>query len=55
MVATVLREVDLKLTNELPKASEIKKLKRKSLIMHIYVGSGKFGGLEKCAKFNSTR
>ena len=29
MVATVLREVDLKLTNELPKASEIKKLKKK--------------------------
>ena len=25
MVATVLREVDLKLTNELPKATEIKK------------------------------
>ena len=46
MVATVLREVDLKLTNELPKATEIKKLKRKSLIMHIYVGSGKFGDLK---------
>ena len=46
MVATVMREVDLKLTNELPKASEIKKLKRKSLIMHIYVGSGKFGDLK---------
>ena len=26
MVATVLREVDLKLTNELPKASEIKNM-----------------------------
>lgn len=46
MVATVLREVDLKITNEIPRAEEIKKLKRKSLIMHIYVGSGKFGELK---------
>ena len=29
MVATVLREVELKVTNELPKASEVSKLERR--------------------------
>jgi biopolymer transport protein ExbD len=38
MVTTVMREVTLKVKNEKPFATEIKKLERKSLVTYIYVG-----------------
>ena len=44
MVTTVMREVDLKieLTNaDLPEATELKKLEKKSLVSYIYVGKPK--------------
>ena len=39
MVATVMREVDLKVKNTKPKATEIQKLERKSLVTYIYAGA----------------
>ena len=41
MVTTVMREVNLKVENVKPKATEIKKLERKSLVTYIYVGKPK--------------
>lgn len=41
MVSTVMREVTLKVENSKPKATEIKKLERKSLVTYIYVGKPK--------------
>lgn len=41
MVTTVMREVNLKVENTKPKATEIKKLERKSLVTYIYVGKPK--------------
>ncbi len=38
MVTTVMREVDLKIRVKLPKATEVKKLEKKSLVSYIYVG-----------------
>lgn len=38
MVTTVMREVTLKVENSKPRATEIKKLERKSLVTYIYVG-----------------
>lgn len=38
MVSTVMRENTLLVKNVLPKATEIKKIKRKSLVDYIYVG-----------------
>lgn len=38
MVSTVMRETELKVKNSLPKASEVKKLEKKSLVAYIYVG-----------------
>ncbi len=39
MVTTVMRETELKIKKpELPKATEVKKLERKSLVSYIYVG-----------------
>jgi len=38
MVTTVMREVTLKVNNDKPFATEIKKLERKSLVTYIYVG-----------------
>lgn len=38
MVTTVMREVTLMVENTKPKATEIKKLERKSLVTYIYVG-----------------
>jgi len=38
MVTTVMREVDLKIMVNKPKATEIQKLERKSLVTYIYVG-----------------
>jgi len=45
MVTTVMRETDLKIKKPvLPKADQVKKLERKSLVSYIYVGKGKDGG-----------
>ncbi|MCC5917079.1 MAG: biopolymer transporter ExbD [Cryomorphaceae bacterium] len=41
MVTTVMREVDLKLKNEKPFATEVKKLEKRSLVSYIYIGSPK--------------
>ena len=38
MVATVMREVELKVQVSKPKATEIQKLERKSLVTYIYAG-----------------
>lgn len=38
MVTTVMREVTLKVKNVTPKATEINKLERKSLVSYIYIG-----------------
>lgn len=38
MVSTVMKEDDLKVKNELPKATEINKLERRSLVSFIYIG-----------------
>ncbi|MGB1294133.1 MAG: ExbD/TolR family protein [Flavobacteriales bacterium] len=46
MVSTVMRENTLLISNKLPKASQVKKIKRKSLVDYIYVGhpkDAKFG------------
>lgn len=50
MVSTVMRENTLLVKNKLPQASEIKKIKRKSLVDYIYVGhpkDAKFGSQPK--------
>ena len=39
MVVTVLREVELKVKNQLPQATELTKLERKSLVSFIYIGA----------------
>lgn len=41
MVTTVMREVDLKVENKKPSATEIQKLERKSLVTYIYAGRPK--------------
>ena len=44
MVTTVMRETDLKIRKpQLPKANQVKKLERKSLVSYIYVGKSKDG------------
>ena len=44
MVTTVMRETELKIkTPKLPKADQIQKLERKSLVSYIYVGKSKDG------------
>lgn len=47
MVTTVMREVTLLVENTKPKATEVKKLEKKSLVTYIYVGEPK-------EKFQST-
>ncbi len=44
MVATVMRETELKVTFKPPKATELQKLEKKSLVNYIYVGppTGKY-------------
>lgn len=39
MVTTVMRETSLKVKNTRPKATEIQKLEKKSLVSYIYIGS----------------
>ena len=41
MVTTVLRESDLLVKQEMPAASQLQKIYRKSLVSHIYVGKPK--------------
>ena len=41
MVTTVMRTSDLKVENKVPKATELKKLEKKSLVSYIYVGEPK--------------
>ena len=41
MVTTVMRTADLKVKNQVPKATELKKLEKKSLVSYIYVGEPK--------------
>jgi biopolymer transport protein ExbD len=38
MVTTVLREQEILVEQNLPKASQLKKLEKKSLVSHIYIG-----------------
>ncbi len=38
MVTTVMREVDLKIKNDTPEATEIEKLENKALVSYIYIG-----------------
>jgi biopolymer transport protein ExbD len=38
MVSTVMREVEMLVTIRLPEATEVQKIKRKSLVSYIYVG-----------------
>lgn len=39
MVVTVMRTMEVKVRNRLPKATELTKLERKSLVSYIYIGS----------------
>jgi biopolymer transport protein ExbD len=41
MVTTVMREVTLKINVDLPSATEVKKLEKKSLVSYIYIGEPK--------------
>ncbi len=41
MVSTTMKEVDLKVNLNVPAASEIKKLEKKSLVSYIYIGKPK--------------
>lgn len=41
MVTTVMREVDLKIDVTRPKATEVNKLEKKSLVSYIYIGKPK--------------
>lgn len=41
MVTTVLRETDILVTQKLPKAEQLVKLERKSLVSYIYIGTPK--------------
>jgi len=38
MVSTVMKEVDLKVRNTLPKASDVIKMEKRNLISYIYIG-----------------
>jgi biopolymer transport protein ExbD len=41
MVTTVMREVDLKIENKKPSATEVKKLEKRALVSYIYIGKPK--------------
>jgi len=47
MVTTVMREVTLLVENKKPKATEVKKLEKKSLVTYIYIGSPKNKSLKQ--------
>ena len=47
MVTTVMRETELKIKKpQLPKATEVQKLEKKSLVNYIYVGKSKEGAVK---------
>ncbi|NNC69484.1 MAG: biopolymer transporter ExbD [Flavobacteriaceae bacterium] len=47
MVTTVMRETELKIKKpQLPKATEVQKLEKKSLVNYIYVGKSKDGSIK---------
>ncbi len=41
MVTTVLRETDMLVSQQLPKATQLSKLEKKSLVSHLYIGTPK--------------
>ncbi len=41
MVTTVLRETDILVEQDIPKAEQLKKLERKSLVSYLYIGAPK--------------
>lgn len=41
MMVTTMREVTIKVENEMPQGTELEKLEKKSLVTHIYIGSPK--------------
>ena len=45
MVTTVLRETDIMVKQKLPKAAQLTKLERKSLVSYIYIGEPKQSSL----------
>ena len=45
MVTTVMREVELMVKQDLPKAVQLQKIQRKSLVSYIYIGEPKKKGL----------
>ena len=45
MVTTVLRETDILVKQKLPKAAQLSKLERKSLVSYIYIGEPKQSSL----------
>ncbi|MGM0580370.1 MAG: ExbD/TolR family protein [Bacteroidota bacterium] len=51
MVTTVLRETEIKVEQKIPKAEQLKKIERKSLVSYLYIGKPKqterFGGEAK--------
>ena len=44
MVTTVMRESEVKVEQELPKAEQLKKLEKKTLVSYIYIGRPKNSG-----------
>lgn len=51
MVTTVLRETEIKVEQKIPKAEQLKKIERKSLVTYLYIGKPKttemYGGEAK--------
>lgn len=41
MVTTVLRETEIKVKQEIPRATQLRKLEKKSLVSHLYIGKPK--------------
>ena len=41
MVTTVLRETDILVSQQLPRATQLSKLEKKSLVSHLYIGTPK--------------
>lgn len=57
MVTTVMREVTLKVQTKLPKATEVQKLEKKSLVSYIYIGppiNSKMYGTNSRIQLNDT-
>jgi biopolymer transport protein ExbD len=42
MVTTVLREQEIKVEQRIPKADQLRKLEKKSLVSHLYIGKPKY-------------